>query len=332
LKISFPTANVPVYTCAQPAIAVTGGTAAQVAADPTLCNFRREEKSSKPTWLLDLDYKPVDDVLLYGKYARGYRQGGVNVSSYGLETWKPEKVDLYEIGAKTSWQSVIPGTFNIAVFYNNFTDQQIAINTLPCALAPTAPNCIGFNLANSPSPAQGIGNGGKSTIKGVELDTSINLFTGFNIGLSYAYLDTELKSIIVPPAAAGFASYVPNAIVGGPLQNTPKNKYAITPSYTLPLSDAVGQITLSATYTHQGTTFGNNSSVTLKTLPSQKNLNLNANWNNVVGSPVDVGLFVTNVNNEKYFVFASGASFGWDSVVLNEPRMWGARVKYRFGN
>jgi iron complex outermembrane receptor protein len=331
LRISFPAPNTTTYGCAQPSPVVQGGTDAQVRANPGLCNFSRSEESSKPTWLIDLDYKPIDDVLLYGKYARGYRQGGVNVSSYGLETWKPEQVDLYEVGAKTSWQAAVSGNFNLAVFYNDFTDQQIAINTLPCSLAPTAPACAGIPASESPSPAQGIGNGGKSTIQGVEVDTSINLFTGFNLSVGYAYLDTELKSIVVPPVQRGFASYVPNAIVGGPLQNTPKNKYTITPSYTLPLDERFGQITFSGTYTAQGTTFGNNSSVTLKTLPKQKQLNLNLNWTDVAGFPVDVGLFATNVNNEKYYVFATGASFGFDSVVLNEPRMYGARVKYNFG-
>jgi iron complex outermembrane receptor protein len=256
----------------------------------------------------------------------------VNVSSYGLETWNPEQVDLYEIGAKTSWAAAVSGTFNLAVFYIDFSDQQIAINTLPCALAPLAPACAGIPASESPSPAQGIGNGGKSTIQGVEVDTSINLFKGFSINVGYAYLDTELKSIVVPPVQRGFASYIPNAIVGGPLQNTPKTKYAITPSYTLPLSENIGQITVAGTYTAQGTTFGNNSSVSLKTLPKQKQLNLNLNWIGIAGSPVDVGLFATNVTNEQYFVFATGASFGFDSVVLNEPRMYGARVRYSFGS
>jgi iron complex outermembrane recepter protein len=331
LKISFPTANTPSYGCAQPVPLVPGGTPAEVQADPSLCNFYRTEKSSKPTWLLDLDYTPIDDFLLYGKYARGYRQGGVNVSSYGLETWKPEQVDLYELGLKTSWQAAVSGHLDLAVFYNNFTDQQIAINTLPCSLAPTAPACAGIPASESPSPAQGIGNGGESTIKGLEVDASFTLFRGFNLSLGYAYLDTVLESIVVPPVQRGFALYVPNAIVGGPLQNTPKDKYAITPSYTLPLNAGIGNIVLSGTYTYQTTTFGNNSSVTLKTLPEQTQVNLNANWNAVMGSRVDVGLFATNVTNEKYFVFATGASFGFDSVVLNEPQMWGVRVKYRFG-
>jgi iron complex outermembrane receptor protein len=339
LKISFPTANTPSYGCSQPVPVVQGGTPAQVLANPDLCDFARSQKSDKPTWLIDLDYKPTDDTLAYGKYARGYREGGVNVSSYGLEEWQPEKVDLYEVGAKTSWRGPVSGNFNVAVFYNNFTNQQIAINTVSCANVAPIPNflalypaCNGVPSSEYPSAAQGIGNGGKSTIKGVEVDTLFNLFPGFDLALGYAYLDTELKSIVVPPVQRGFATYVPNAIVGGTLQNTPRNKGSVQPSYTLPLPDNIGKITVSGTYTFQSRAFGNNSSLSLKTLPEQKNLNLNLNWTDIAGIKLDAGLFATNVTNQKYFLFATGASFGWDSVVLNEPRMYGVRLRYRFGN
>jgi iron complex outermembrane receptor protein len=333
IQIRFPTPNNPTFgTCAQPApLAVQGGTVAEVTANPALCNFVRSEKSSKPTWLIDLDYKPMDNILAYAKYARGYRQGGVNVSSYGLETWKPEQVDLYEVGSKLNWREIVPGALNVAVFYNKFKNQQIAINTLPCNFAPTAPACAGFTGA-SPAPAQGIGNAGQSIIRGFETDLTLSPVTGLNFNVAYAHLDTILQSITVPPTPLGFATLIPNAVVRGPLQNTPKDKYTVTASYTLPLPDSIGRIIPSATYAAQTTTFGNNSSVTLKTLPKQRQLNLNLDWKEIVGSTIDAGLFVTNVSNQRYYVFATGASFGWDAVVLNEPRMYGARVKYSFGS
>src|SRR3546814_14445742 len=39
---------------------------------------RPEVKSEAPTGLIELSYKPVDDVMAYAKYSRGYRQGSVN--------------------------------------------------------------------------------------------------------------------------------------------------------------------------------------------------------------------------------------------------------------
>ncbi|MFT3967530.1 MAG: TonB-dependent receptor [Sphingobium sp.] len=334
LKISFPAPNTPSYACSQPTGTVQGGTPTEVFNDQSRCNFYRRVSSAKPTWLLGLDWKPAEDVLVYGKYSRGYRQGGVNVSSYGLETWGPEKVDLYEIGLKTSFDSFVRGTFNIAAFYNDFSNQQIAINTTSCSQEPTAPLCVGLTSSQYASPGQGIGNAGKSTIKGVEIDASISPFTGFKIDGSYAYLDTKLKSadasnIAVP---VGFSRIFPNAEVGGVLGLTPKNKYSITAGYTLPTPESVGTITFAATFSHQDSSLGNTSSLpTTRWLPPQDNLNLNLNWNAVAGSPVDLALFATNVTKEKFYVYTTGSSFGWDAAVLNQPRMWGARLKYHFG-
>jgi iron complex outermembrane receptor protein len=326
LKINFPAPNTPSYSCSNPAPLTQGGTSAQVLADPSRCNLARRVSSKKPTWLIDLDYKPTDDVLLYGKYARGYRQGNVNVSSYGLESWGPEKVDSYEVGAKTSFRSFVRGTFNVAAFYNDFSDQQLQLGTVPCTTI-SLPQCPFV-----PAAAAGIANAGKSTIKGVEFETSISPFRGFNIDAGYTYLDTKIKRITLPAPPPGFTA-LQAAAAGGPVPLTPKNKYTVTASYTLPLEESVGRVTLAATYTYQEGTFGSVSSVRsgLQNLPRQNLLNLNMNWNSIAGRPIDLSLFATNVTKEKFYTFTTGASFGFDSLILNEPRMYGARLRYRFG-
>lgn len=326
LRINFPAANTPNLGCANPPPLTQGGTSAQIAADPSRCNISRSESSDKPTWLIDFDYKPTDDVLLYAKYARGYRQGSVNVSSYGLETWGPEQVDTYEIGTKTSFDGVVSGIFNLAVFYNDFTDQQLQLGTVACATI-SLPQCPFV-----PSPAAGIANAGKSTIKGVEVETSINLFAGFRIDIAYTYLDSKIESITLPPPPLGFTALT-TAAAGGPVPLTPENKYTITISYTLPLPESVGRLTLAATGTHQDDTLGSVSSISsgLYELPEQELLNVNLNWDSIAGLPLDLSLFATNVTEEEFHVFTTGASFGFDSFILNEPRMYGARLKYRFG-
>jgi iron complex outermembrane receptor protein len=62
-------------------------------------------------------------------------------------------------------------------------------------------------------------------------------------------------------------------------------------------------------------------------------LNLNADWRGVMGLPVDLAFFMTNVTNEARIVFPtqSWGTFGGDGGHVNEPRTWGLRVKYRFG-
>src|SRR5205823_12980060 len=99
-----------------------------------VCGLGRTFKTSshKPTWLINLDYKPNDDILAYAKYARGYRGGGINEANFGAETWQPETVDDYEIGLKTSYRGVVQGTFNLAGFWNEFKDQQATVTIPQC--------------------------------------------------------------------------------------------------------------------------------------------------------------------------------------------------------
>jgi iron complex outermembrane receptor protein len=329
LTVGYPAPNTPSFRCSLPPPLVAGGTSAELQNDPSLCNYRSQQKSHAPTWTVDLEYKPVENVMVYAKQSRGYREGNVDDSTYGLGGWQPEKVDTYEIGSKTTFDSFIRGTFDIAAFYNNFTHQQLMLNAVACTVAQLgSPQCPFI-----PSPASGIGNAGKSRIEGVEIDTSIMPFQGMRIDFGYTYLDTKLLSVTIPAPPLGFTAIEFPASVGGPLPFSPKNKYTVTPSYKLPLDPSIGSIVLSATFTHQGSQFNTQTAAPgFQTLGPENNLNLNLNWNNLLGHPLDFSLFATNVTNEKYYLATSGIflSFGYDVAFLNQPTMYGARLKYRF--
>jgi iron complex outermembrane recepter protein len=131
---------------------------------------------------------------------------------------------------------------------------------------------------------------------------------------------------------------------GAPLALSPKNKASLTGSYTLPLPPSIGRITLGATFTHtdkQLTNYVYLDPATVAAIgkdygfvPSTDLLNLNLNWNAIAGSPVDVSLFATNVTGKEYYQFIPGLASpgaGVEFGVLGEPRMYGARIRVRFG-
>ncbi|MFT3964909.1 MAG: TonB-dependent receptor [Sphingobium sp.] len=295
--------------------------------DPSQCHYEIVTKSNKPTWLVGLDYKPTDDMLLYGKYARGYRQGGISFTNVGLETWQPEKVDSYEIGAKISFRGRVNGFFNIAGFYNDFSNQQIFGATIA---KPEAAGQAG---------AAAIVNAGKSELKGVEVDASISPLEGLRFDVGYTYLDTKVKSLVVPvlPADSPFSSILPTAKVGDPLTLSPKNRVNVTGTYTLPLSEDIGRISLSATFVHTDSNISNGSvpaSVAfLGIVPATDLLNLNVGWNKVMGTGLDAAFFMTNVTNQIYPVNTGGGynSSGIGDWLMGQPRMWGFRLRYNFG-
>ena len=331
LQLGYPVPNSPSYTCAFPSPLTTGGTSAGISADHALCDYRAQQNSHAPTWMIDLEYKPLDNTMIYAKESRGYRQGNVDVSQYGLGGWKPEKVDTYEVGSKLTFNGVVPGSFDVAVFYNDFTNQQLQLNAVACTPAQLGTAQCPF----IPAPEAGIGNAGKSRIDGAEIDASIIPFAGLRFDVGYAYLDTKLKSVTIPAAPLGFTSISFPSSIGGPLPFSPKNKVSLTASYKLPLASSIGQLALSTTFTHQTSEFNSQTAAPgFQTLGPESNLNLDLNWTNIFGHPLDLSLFGTNVTNEKYYLATGGtySSFGYDYAFLNQPVMYGARLKYRFGN
>jgi len=288
------------------------------ATDPDNCALSGSQKSKEPTWLVNLDYKPIQDIMVYAKYARGYRQGSVNSSNSFVVSWEPEKVDAYEIGAKTSFRGPVSGYLNLAAFYNDFQNQQLAAGLVPDGTDPNA------------APAQAIVNAGTSTIQGFELDGSLLPGAGFSLNFGYTYLDTKLKSYDAP-SFPGYQDPLPNSPVGGNLALAPEHKLSVTAAYALPLDASIGDMTLSATYSHTAEQTAVATSP-YGILPATDLWNANFRWAAMFGGPIDLSAFVTNLTNEKYPVYVGGSwqSSGYETFILGQPRMYGVRLRYSF--
>ena len=288
-------------------------------------------KSNKPTWLIDLDYKPTPDMLIYAKYARGYRQGGINFTNPFIETWEPEKLDNFEVGVKTSFRGAVSGYFNLAAFYNKFSDQQIFSSLIA---KPTSGISGGAAIVNA----------GKSRIYGLEADGSVTLFDSLRIDAGYTYLNTKIQELTAPTLDPNspFQLIIPNAVVGGELPYSPKHKLTVTGTYTLPLDESIGRISFGATYAYASKQIYTTSEAPLAAqlgirdpgqLNSQNFVNLNFNWDDVGGMPIDLAAFVTNVTNDKVRTAISQGlvSAGFSNEAYAPPRMYGLRLRYRFG-
>ncbi len=289
-------------------------------------------RSDAATGVAGVQYKPTEDLMLYGKYSRGYRQGSVNVASVpAFNVHGPETVDTYEIGAKGSFGGPVPGTFNIAAFYNDFEDQQLQ---------------FGYQRTNGVGSTS-ILNAGQSTLSGIEADATFLLTEDFNINISYAYLYSEIDKLVTPGdlytlaelQALGIRS-IPSYSVARdePLPGTPENKLVATANYRLPVDANLGEVTASMTYIYTDDTqwlaprtpTGAVSSP-LYQLDSYSLFNFSLNWEKIAGSPVDMLLFVTNAFDEEYESYVTG---NWGSGLeigrLGEPRMYGVRLRYNF--
>jgi iron complex outermembrane receptor protein len=280
---------------------------------------------------VDFDYKPVRDLLLYAKYARGYRTGGVTLQApTQFQTYQPEKVNTYETGLKTSFSGPVRGTFDFAGFYNDFKNQQLSLGFTP-KVPGTVPN------------ATGIANAGASTIYGAEIDASILPFERFTVDFGYTYLHTHLDKISLPAISSASPYLVDPSqapLPGDELAFSPKNKYTITATYELPLPQSLGRISVGPTFTHtdpqiaQYVTRDAAGQVTGDSiLRSRDLLDLNLNWNGIAGSSFDLSLFANNVTGQQYYTYVLnlGSLAGFETAQLGNPRFYGARVRYNFG-
>lgn len=129
-----------------------------------------------------VDYKPNEDVLLYASYSVGYRSGGFNGrSATPLATttpYNPERVNSFELGAKTQWfeRRLVA---NVAAFYNDYQDKQEEV-VVPVSGGANAQQTLVVNAATA-------------KIYGVEFDLSAtpaeHLTLRANLALTHSQYD-----------------------------------------------------------------------------------------------------------------------------------------------
>jgi len=279
------------------------------------CRQEFEQDSDEPTWLVGLDYTPDPDTLYYAKYARGYRQGSINIfGAPGFQTHEPETVDTYEVGAKYTLAGPIPGIFNVAAFYNALDDMQIQ---------------TGFRGAVNTT---GITNAGKATIWGIEAETSLGLTDNLRLDISYAYLNTELDSYDVPEPIPEFSvTVVPTAVEGDPLPLTPENAVVTSLTYALPLPASVGLVSVGGTYIYTDEQLAS-TSTPFGIIADYDLFNFHINWEEIGGSALDGSAFISNALDEEYTTYVHGLyeSIGSEFHTPGMRRMYGVRLRYKF--
>ena len=308
----------------------------------TDCYFSAKLKSSSPNWTVGLDYRANRNVMVYAKVTRGYKAGGFN--SYAVydntRTFGPEKLTDYEVGFKSDFNAGgMRGRLNVNGFYLDYQNIQRAAGD--------------YNLATGGNGAITL-NTASAVIKGVEVEGMIQPIEQVELGVNYSHLSAHYKSFkfnsssgVWDCSAQSITS--PKVFAGAdmtcrPLQYLSPNILSVYGRVNLPVPESIGKVSLYVNYSwtdKQPTaplsteTFPDgtiNEPGVL--LPSYGLLNATLDWKNVAGSPVDVSLFATNITKKKYIISNTGTfqSIGAQSVMYGEPRMFGIRFRYSFGD
>ncbi len=143
-----------------------------------------------------VSWKATADHLVYVSYAKGFKPGGFNTNEIVELTnqeYRPEKVNAYEVGAKTQWFDRRV-TWNADFYYNDYTDQQIGVQ-----LSNVTPTGQVITTA-------GIVNAGQVRILGFETDIDVRVSDAVRFMAGYAYTDSEFDQFIQGPPPGSPAS------------------------------------------------------------------------------------------------------------------------------
>jgi iron complex outermembrane receptor protein len=145
-----------------------------------------EFKKSKPTYSVGVNYKPTDDILVYGKYSTGFLSGG----AVGPFVFAPETVSSPEIGVKADLFDRRLRA-NLAIWQATYHHSQ----------SSQSGTAVG-----QPQLGVIVIDNGTLKAKGFELEVTAAPVHGVTLGGSAGYTDTELKN--PNPLAAQGKRYV----------------------------------------------------------------------------------------------------------------------------
>jgi len=216
-------------------------------------NDKRSEDEFTGTAILS--WKPVDDLMLYASYSRGYKAGGFNLDRSALKSpilpfkltpggaqalvgnlqFDPEINTAYELGAKFSNG---PITVNAVFFRQDFENFQLNTFNGTVFLVQTINGCEGDLLGldrdavagTGACPVGDVGWGVRS--EGIELETAIRPRRDFNITMGVTYANTRYRGDLVGNINGAPLDPALRKLPGDNLSNAPKYVMTNSVSYT----------------------------------------------------------------------------------------------------
>ena len=272
-------------------------------------------KSHYPSYTFDVDKSLFGDAAhAYMAVRDAYKSGGANggfPSDSPYATFAPEELQDVEVGLKSEFKLAdMPTRLNVDYYHGDYSNIQ-----------RTVQQPVGGVILNVDESAA------KAVIQGFELTGVIAPVRGLTLTTAYSYIDSEYTK--VTPAAVSI-------LQGSAFPYTPRNKFTFGASYEAPLGDRLGTLVVSANYTYQSEfSTAQTNLAEVKYLPGYDYINAEADLKNIGGKPVDVALFVDNLTNATYATgladFYNGGTVGTVSYTFAPPRMFGVRVRYKWG-
>ena len=280
------------------------------------------------TYTFALDYQISPALLVYLTSRKGYRPGGFNSPTAQLtpfRSYQPEYLTDYEAGVKASFDLLgMPTRLNLAAYYGNYRDIQVNA-TVDFSIYTGSPTAQYGNVEQ---------NAAKGTVKGVEAELTLQPLQNLKLSAYSALTDADYNSFTEIIQQPGIP-LLPVNVSQSPFPNTPKWTVSLSGDYELPLPRTFGRLAVHATYYHQSATVGAAGGTFFEPwadIGAWSNTNFGVTWHEIMNSPFDATLFLNNAFDQAHVTGLEAASvLAIRTTLYSEPRMYGAKLAYRFG-
>jgi iron complex outermembrane recepter protein len=303
-------------------------------------------------WKFAVEFDQSDDTMLYASAATGYRTGGANdarVVARGAEPlYDNEEVISYEVGVKTM---LLDGsmTFNASLFMNEYDDVKAQLFAVACNDTTSGQTILECVAEGSQTTFEYYENGGSVESIGAEVEIQWYPTDGLSLSGSLAYLDSEFSD----DYAVGNSELRPllglGNLEGRQDVNDNNSQFsfkgwspAMSPEYTLGFAatyehhlggDAYLIPHISVKYPDDYYAFDTN----IDEVKVDAHAMVSARMTYIINENVQVDFFVQNLTDEEVLTrgvvhsqIVNGAPANSVQANWNNPRTWGASLKYTF--
>ncbi|RYD82383.1 MAG: TonB-dependent receptor [Verrucomicrobiaceae bacterium] len=289
----------------------------------TVCNPTLIDRIAEGRWTyrLGVDFKPMDDVMLYASYSRGFKSGGWNTARVANLRGPvgSEQIDNFELGFKGSLANGSV-SLNAALFHYKYKGMQALIGANDPITGTTQTLYI---------------NAGDPRAYGAEAELSARPIDNLELRMGAGWLDTKVRAD--PNFTADGRS-----LNGNRLQQAPTFSGNLVIRYTIPLGTG-GGISLQADGRYQTKVFVGIDNDPSEMIAAYAVANIRVGWKSD-GGQYSLEAFADNVFDKHYFqhiyhqtlasfpatVTGSSPLFDSSYAVWGRPRTWGIRAGYSF--
>ncbi len=276
-------------------------------------------------WLLDT---PVEHLMGYFTYSRGFKGGGFNairqpqIASADVVPFQPETLDSFELGAKSiAFDGAL--TANIALFYGAYDD--IQVTQFLTEVDPNDPSSIVSQRVTR--------NAAEATTKGVEFELQARPIDGLVVTGSLGYVDARYDDFADAENQLSGATF---NRAGETFPRTPAFNSFLSLQYSLPLevsSDSPfnGWLTPRLEWAYRSSYHILPPELVDATQRGFNLLNVRLSYD-FLSDRAQVALWAKNLLDEAYFSEAIGVvqPFGYVSRFYEAPLTFGGELSYRF--